>query len=180
MNTDRFTCQRVDADNWRDLEMLFESRGGPHNCWCMVWRKMDQQRNRSTKSDKKNALQKYVDDQTPIGILCYNGREPIAWCSVAPRESYRNLSGDNALDKVWSLVCFFIKKEYRQQGLSERLVVEGMKYARRNGANYLEAYPVDPGSPSYRFMGYKPLFEKLGFEFKRKAGKRRNVMVIKL
>src|SRR5262249_24285373 len=28
----------VDAERWRDLERLFESRGGPESCWCMVWR----------------------------------------------------------------------------------------------------------------------------------------------
>jgi hypothetical protein len=34
----RFTP--VDKSNWADLEKLFESKGGPHNCWCMVWRNM--------------------------------------------------------------------------------------------------------------------------------------------
>jgi len=28
----------VDAARWRDFERLFESRGGPESCWCMVWR----------------------------------------------------------------------------------------------------------------------------------------------
>jgi hypothetical protein len=42
----------------------------------------------------------------------------------------------------------------------------------------VEAYPVDPESPSYRFMGFKPIFDKLGFEFKHKAGQRRYVMTI--
>ena len=28
----------VDAARWGDFERLFESRGGPKSCWCMVWR----------------------------------------------------------------------------------------------------------------------------------------------
>jgi hypothetical protein len=28
----------VNAARWGDFERLFESRGGPKNCWCMVWR----------------------------------------------------------------------------------------------------------------------------------------------
>ena len=37
-------------------------------------------------------------------------------------------------------------------------------YARKRGATALEAYPVDPDSPSYRFMGFVPAFERLGFK----------------
>jgi hypothetical protein len=31
-----------------------------------------------------------------------------------------------------------------------------------SGARYVEAYPVEPDSPSYRFMGFKTTFEKAG------------------
>lgn len=168
----------VDKSNWVDLEILFESKGGPHDCWCMVWRHMNEGTERANKSDKKKSLKRYVDHQNPVGLLCYDKSEAIAWCSIAPRESYRELSGDGSLKNVWSLVCFFIKKEYRQKGITPELIKHAIKYAKDNGAKYVEAYPVDPESPSYRFMGFKPLFEELGFDFKHKAGKRRNVMTI--
>ena len=54
------------------------------------------------------------------------------------------------------------------------------KYARDNGAEYVEAYPVDMGAPSYRFMGAKPNFESDGFQFVKKVGKWRNAMLLKL
>ncbi len=170
----------VDESNWIDLEKLFESKGGPHNCWCMVWRNMNKGGDRAKKTDKKESLQAYVANQNPIGLLCYDNEEAVAWCSIAPRESYRELSGDNALTDVWSLVCFYIKKEYRQKGITEALIKQAIMYAKDNGAKYVEAYPVDPESPSYRFMGFKPMFEKQDFEFKHKAGERRHVMVIAL
>lgn len=44
----------------------------------------------------------------------------------------------------------------------------------------MEAYPVEPDSPSYRFMGFKQTFEKAKFNFIKKAGKRRNVMLLVL
>lgn len=170
----------VDNSNWTDLEKLFESKGGPHNCWCMVWRNMNVRTDRSNKYDKKVSLAHYVANQHPVGLLCYDHSEAIAWCSIAPRESYRELSGDTSLTNVWSLVCFFIKREYRQRRLSEELIIQAIQYARDNGAKYVEAYPVDADSPSYRFMGFKPLFDKLGFDFKHKAGQRRNVMTISI
>ena len=174
----RFTP--VNKSTWPDLEKLFESRGGPHNCWCMVWRNMNEGTDRANKADKKASLKSHVDNGFPVGLLCYDNSEPIAWCSVAPRESYRELSGDSSLTDVWSLVCFFIKREYRQKGVNEELIRESIKYAKDNGARYMEAYPVDRGSPSYRFMGFKPTFDKLGFDFKHKAGQRRFVMTLKL
>ena len=167
----------VDKTNWTDLEKLFESKGGPHNCWCMVWRNMNEGANRANKFDKKSSLENYVNNQKPVGLLCYENSDAIAWCSIAPRESYRELTGDNTLTNVWSLVCFFIKREYRQLGITEELIRHAIMYAKDNGAKYIEAYPVDPESPSYRFMGFKPIFERMGFYFKHKAGQRRYVML---
>jgi hypothetical protein len=84
------------------------------------------------------------------------------------------------LEKVWSIACFFIKREFRDQGLIDILIEQAKKYAKKNGAKYLEAYPVQPDSPSYRFMGFINTFEKADFSFVKKAGSRRNVMTYKL
>jgi hypothetical protein len=49
------------------------------------------------------------------------------------------------------------------------------------GAKIVEAYPVDVDSPSYRFMGFVPAFEKAGFEpTGQREGKRRHLMRLEL
>jgi hypothetical protein len=53
---------------------------------------------------------------------------------------------------------------------------EAVAHAARQGATVVEAYPVDPGSPSYRFMGFVPLFAPEGFTEAGRAGTRRHVM----
>jgi hypothetical protein len=60
--------------------------------------------------------------------------------------------------------------------VTEQLIEAAADYAKRNGATVLEAYPVDPDSPSYRFMGFVPTFEAAGFEEIGRAGTRRHVM----
>ena len=170
----------VGRRTWKDLERLFESRGGPHPCWCMVWRRMKEGMQRSRKSDKKASLKSLVDTNNPVGLLCYDGNEPIAWCSIAPRATYRDLSGDDALDAVWSIVCFYVRREYRRGGVGRSLIGAAVAYARYHGARYVEAYPVDPDSPAYRFMGFVPVFRSLGCIFRGRAGLRRNVMVLKM
>lgn len=170
----------VDKNNWNDFETLFESKGAPGYCWCMLWRMTkDELKNNNSKSRKKFIKQRVMSD-TPIGMLAYSENEPIAWCSVSPRETYRRLGGDEDLKNVWSLVCFFIKKEFRDIGLVDLLIEHAKKYAKKKGAKYLEAYPVERDSPSYRFMGFIHTFEKAGLHFMKKAGTRRNVMICKL
>lgn len=176
----RLKVKPVDENTWSDFEALFQSRGAPSYCWCMAWRMTSTELKNNTSANRKKFIRKRVKNGTPIGLLAYVGEEPVAWCSVAPRETYRRLGGDEQLERVWTVACFFIKREFRDQGLVKFLIEEAKKYARRNGAKYLEAYPVDPDSPSYRHMGFKPTFEKANFSFVKKAGTRRNVMVCKL
>jgi GNAT superfamily N-acetyltransferase len=177
---DKFEVKPVDNTNWPDLEKLFESKGAPHHCWCMVWRASAEEKKQTDKQQRKGLLKLRVDAQIPVGLLAYFNDEPIAWCSVAPRDTFRDLGGEQTLQRVWSLVCFYIRREYRGEGLTTKLINEAKEYARKNGAEFLEAYPVDSDSPSYRFMGFRSAFEKNGFKFVKKAGKRRRVMISRL
>ena len=52
--------------------------------------------------------------------------------------------------------------------------------AREAVAHTLEAYPVAPDSPSYRFLGVVPLFRAAGFAGAGRAGARRHVMRLAL
>ena len=170
----------VDRDRWTDLERLFESRGGPKYCWCMVWRSMPKGTSRSDAEAKKASLHQRVYDDVPVGILGYVDAEPVAWCSIAPRNTYRDLKGKidpaQELDSVWSLVCLFVPRRLRQRGIAGSLIEAAVEQARSKGASVVEAYPVDPDSPSYRFMGFRSSFESAGFRKVGNAGSRRHVM----
>lgn len=166
----------ITSQRWTDLERLFESRGGPHYCWCMVWRRNEFARSIPGKAGKKAALRRRVDDGVAIGLVGYDDGEPVAWCSIAPKDSYRPLGGEDTGGNVWSIACFFIKREYRGRGIKAELIRAALDYAKANGAECVEAYAVAPDSPTYRFMGLVPDFEAAGFEFVCKAGTRRNVM----
>ena len=170
----------VTKTNWSDFETLFESKGAPKYCWCMAWRMTKDESKQNTSANRKKYIHQRVSAGTPIGLLAYENGEPIGWCSVAPRETYQRLGGDESIENVWSIVCFFIKREFRDHGIQTLLIEHARKYAIKHGAKYLEAYPVAPDSPSYRFMGFVPTFEKAKFRFVKKAGSRRNVMTKKL
>lgn len=180
----RFRVREVDESCWPDLVSLFESPGGPKYCWCMAWRAKGSEAKTMTAADRRAALEGRVREGTPIGLLGYLEQEPVAWCSIAPRSTYRPLGGPSEPAEkdgdVWSLVCFFIKRPLRGKGLSSKLIEAAAEYARRNCGKVLEAYPVLPDSPSYRFMGFVPMFEVAGFERVGTAGSRRHVMRLHL
>ncbi len=167
----------VTADRWADLARLFERRGGPKYCWCMVWRELPSAQ-RGKPGAKRAALEDRVARGVPVGILAYANGEPVAWCSVAPRETYRPLGGGEYPEgaSVWAVVCFFANRELRGRGIGARLLDAACAEAARAGADVIEGYPVDPDSPSYRFMGTRPVFLAAGFEEIGRVGKRRHAM----
>jgi GNAT superfamily N-acetyltransferase len=68
---------------------------------------------------------------------------------------------------VWSIVCFFVDRNARGRGLSEKMLRAAVRYARSFGVRLLEAYPVDkdgPSDPDSMFFGAKSMYDRAGFK----------------
>lgn len=166
-------CHPVDQERWPDLVRLFEHRGNPGYCWCMRWRAASKEFNALRTEGRREALHRQVRAGVPIGVLAYVNGEPAGWCSVAPRESYAALEQSRTLKRidekpVWAVVCFFVHRRFRGQGLTYRLLEAAIAFARAQGAAAVEGYPVEHGAGSYRWMGSLALFRQAGF---REAGR---------
>lgn len=166
----------VTPDRWPDLEKLFGPRGAFAGCWCMWWRLSRSEFGRQTAAERKTGLKDLVDSGHVPGILAYLEGEPIAWCSVAPREEFASLERSRTLKRVddrpvWSIVCFFVARPYRRQGLMARLLRSATAYAAGQGAKIVEGYPVEsrgerPSSgwaSSEGYMGDLSTFKAAGF-----------------
>jgi ribosomal protein S18 acetylase RimI-like enzyme len=169
---------RVTPDRLADLEELFETRGTLRGCRCMIFRAgVNGKVPPPSGSARKRAMAVLVRSGTPVGLLGYSEGTPVAWCSVAPRTTFPGLVVVGAHDDpIWSLTCFYIKPEYRGRGLQRKLLDAAIREARTQGARALEAYPVEPDSPSYRFGGFTPFFTRAGFREVGRLGSRRHVM----
>jgi len=168
----------VTTDRIADFETFFGASGSPNYCWCMAWRPMPSQLRSAKGPVKKAMMLERIEAGEPVGLLAYHGGAVVGWVSIAPRDTYRPLGGPKAAadENVWSLACMFLKRGIRSHGAASRLVSAAIEYASAEGATIVEAYPVEPDSPSYRFMGLVPSFERLGFTFHGMAGTRRHVM----
>jgi GNAT superfamily N-acetyltransferase len=179
----QLSFHELDAPRWDDFARLMQSGSWTRQCWCMAWRETGRDVKR-TGPERKAAMAERVQAGVPAGILGYLEGEPVAWCSIAPRPTYRRLGGPEpegeVPEDVWSLVCFFRRRDLRGQGITARLLRAAVEHALEKGARVVEAYPVQPDSPSYTFMGYVPTFEAAGFRHVAMAGTRRHVMRLEL
>ena len=118
------------------------------------------------------AMKKIIESGEVPGLLGYIDGEPVAWCSVAPRETFSSLGRSRILKPVdekpvWSVVCFFVAKEHRRKGVTVQMLDAAAEYARGNGATIVEGYPVEPRKSAmpdvFAFTGLAAAFQKAGF-----------------
>jgi len=181
---DNIDFHPVTAERWPDLAAFFEQNGNPNYCWCMRWRMRSSDFGKDDAAGRRRKLKTLVQENTPVGVLAYHDGNVIGWCSVAPRATYVALERSRTLKRiddqpVWSVVCFFIDRPYRQQGLGRRLLEAAVEYAKAQGATVVEGYPAEPGQ-SYQFMGAPATFEAVGFHKAAIASNGRPIVRLKL
>src|SRR5688572_24889858 len=124
MSPPKLEFREVDPRRWDDFARLFGSKGAPGYCWCMAWRPLPGRRDKADKATRRAEMKKIVAAGTPVGLLGYLDDEPVAWCSVAPKETYLPLGGPDPEpdEKVWSIACFFLRRDLRGEGQVRRMI----------------------------------------------------------
>jgi GNAT superfamily N-acetyltransferase len=151
-----------------DLSAFMQAHGKFRYCACMRWRMRSTDFSSSTKQDRVETLEVLVREGKPVGVLAYLEREPVGWCSVAPRDAHAALERYRALPRiddepVWSVVCFFVSARIRRSGATRGLLKAAVDYAAAQGAGIIEGYPVEPGERLYTYMGSPATFRAVGF-----------------
>jgi GNAT superfamily N-acetyltransferase len=185
MLPEEITYHPVTPDRWADLETLFGDGGSCAGCWCMWWRIKRAEFEKQGGAGNRAALKALVDAGHIPGLLAYTAGEPVGWVSVDPREDYPVLGRSPVLkpvddQPVWSIVCFYVAKPYRNQGLMRSLLRAAVDYARQNGATIVEGYPVTPRQEKIEdaeaFTGLIATFEEAGFVEAARRSEKRPIM----
>jgi GNAT superfamily N-acetyltransferase len=164
---------------WADMQRLFGPNGAYSNCWCTFQRQTGAEFSRgcaNAGAGNRALLRRLTDARRAPGLIGYRDGQPVGWVSVGPRPEFgrilrspvakvpREAAGD---ESVWSVVCFFVPRQHRGQGIGRALLAEAVARARQGGAVRLEAYPVDsagrrvPSGDAY--TGTLDLFRAAGF-----------------
>ena len=138
----------------------------------MWWRLSYSQFLKQRGKENKMAFKRIVDSGQIPGIIAYFEGKPIGWCSVAPRQVYSRLERSRILKRiddnpVWSIVCFYIAKEFRRKGASILLLKAVLDYVSHRGGTIDEGYPNDgkkSSSPDvFAYTGLASAFRRVGF-----------------
>ncbi len=126
-----------------------------------------------------------VHGGTVPGLVGYVDGVPAGWVSVAPREQFPVLERSRVSKRVddeavWSVVCFFVARPRRRQGISIRLLDAAVEYAFSQGAGIVEGYPVEPKKSSmpdaFAWHGLAVVFSRAGFTEVARRSETRPVM----
>ena len=140
----------------------------------MLWRLSRKQFELQKGDGNKSAMKSIVDSGEVPGILVYRKTEAIGWCAIAPRPSFTALSRSRILRPIddrpcWSVACLFVNRYYRKRGVSAELLRAATEYAKSQGAESVEGYPVEPKSekdipPAFAWTGIPKAFIRAGFK----------------
>ena len=170
--------QDLTPDRWSDFEALFGARGACGGCWCMWWRLKNKDYELNKGEENKRAMNYLVATGATPGIIAYDHDVPVGWCSVAPREEFVRLQNSRILKPVddlpvWSVVCLFVAKGNRGQGVSTNLLSAAIEFVRERGGTIVEGYAIEPKAgklpdafaypgpaAAYRNAGFKEVFRR--------------------
>jgi GNAT superfamily N-acetyltransferase len=181
---------------WADLEAVFATPGDPPGCWCQYFKLPAAIFDATPAEELAAALreQSRRADASP-GLVAFVDGEPAGWVAVEPRTRYPRLLRSRVVTRgseeerddasVWSIVCFVVRHEFRNRGVSGALTRAAVEHARQAGARVVEAYPVDvaarPGaSASELYHGTVSVFTAAGFDERSRPSPARPVMSLTL
>jgi GNAT superfamily N-acetyltransferase len=176
--------QPLIPERWDDFEALFGKNGACAGCWCTWWR-MGQSEWLAKKGDgTKRMMRALVKKGPPPGLLAYAGDEAVGWCALAPREDYPRLARSKILAPVderpvWSVTCFFVRRDWRQRGVTVALLNAAPGWVGAKGGRIVEGYPTDtdenqPGA--FVFHGLLGGFRRAGFREVARRSKTRPIV----
>ncbi len=122
----------------------------------------------------REAFKKLIMAGKVNGILAFEGSKPVAWGSFGLRSDFPRTERMKAyhrddIDKVWSINCFFISRDYRGSGLGEQLVAKAVAAIKKRKGKVIEAYPVpltkqgEKLPAAFSFTGPEVIFIRQGF-----------------
>ena len=170
------------------LDALFGSDDVTDRCWCMwfIIRVADFHRAGRT-GNRASFVDLVAREPEPMGLIAYEGDEPVGWCAAGPRDRYERMLRSPTLrardssedDSVWLVPCFYIRSETRGAGVATALLEGAVDLARRHGAPAIEGFPLSGEgrrSGGDLQVGVEPLFAACGFAPVRRPSGNRVIM----
>jgi GNAT superfamily N-acetyltransferase len=167
------TVRELSKKTWSDFETVLGKNGGARGCWCMHWRLSTAEWMEGKGDGNKKSMKRLAERKQPPGVVVYENDDPVAWCSLGPRDEFPRLERSSLLssidDKpVCAIACIFVEKKHRGSGLLPEILEAVCEYAASAGYKIAEGYPVEPAEgkragADTAMTGIASAFVKAGF-----------------
>jgi GNAT superfamily N-acetyltransferase len=125
--------------------------------------------------EAKRRMQELVTAGRAHFVIAYRGGEPVGFCAYGKRKDFPRLDRSGSFvcddaDRVWSIPCFFVKRQHRGTGVAGALLAGALRVISARGGRIAEGYPVKPAKDgksmpaAFAWTGTRSLFQKAGFE----------------
>ncbi len=187
---DGYSVRALDADSWDDFARLAEKHNGVWSgCWCTWFHRIPGEKPEGERTDEGNRAHKetLVREGRAHAALVFHNHAAVAWCTYGPPVEVPNiyhrkqyLAQQTAPLPDYRIVCFFVDRSYRRQGVAERALQGVLDLVADAGGGVVEAYPHDlqgeKGNATFLYSVTRSLFEKHGFTYDRPKGTKNCVM----
>jgi len=164
------------ADRFADVEHALTGGGDGPSCWCQWWMLRNKDFQSATPAERRELLRGDLAATPASALIAYVDGEAAGWVKVSPRPAQPRLAATRAFQQspepfddasVWAVTCFVVRREFRGDGLANRLLDAAVDHARAHGARVIEGYPVDTDagktSSNNLFHGALSSFVDAGF-----------------
>lgn len=140
------------ADRFADVEHALTGGGDGASCWCQWWMLRAAEFDKTPREQRRELLKRDLEAAPPTGLVAYVDDVPAGWVKVSARPSQPRLVRSRNVqqspepiddDSVWAISCFVVRREFRRQGVSAKLLEAALEHARTHGARIVEGYPID-------------------------------------
>jgi GNAT superfamily N-acetyltransferase len=166
----------VGPGDWPTVDEFFGPKGLVEHCWCQYFRMESKDYSGCRSAARRARLADLVNTGERVGVLGSVDDVPVGWIGVGPRLGFPRLRTSRAAKllksddpaRIWSIVCVYLAREHRHQGLLRVLINKAVEWARDEKAELIEAFPEDDRDPEsgfdpYSFHGRVSTFEACGF-----------------
>lgn len=124
-------------------------------------------RARSAEQNQQLAVQN-IRNGVMHGFMAFEGDKPVGWINANDWQNYALLEGDPELlsfeGKTGAIVCFLIHPDYRNQGLSTKLLETAVEDFRKQDFDRVVGRPfLWSAHPERQYHGVPGIYEALGF-----------------
>lgn len=171
------TIEPAVAERFDDAQDALSGGGDGRGCQCQWWMLTNAEWERSSQPERQEMLRAELAEGPPPALIAYVDGVAAGFVRVGPRTTHVRLARTRAIaphspepwddPAVWTVSCFVVRREYRNQGLNARLLAAAIDHARDHGARVIEAYPIDAavGKPRSNdlYHGVLSVFLAAGF-----------------